>query len=381
MVASNLNVAGDVKLLGATILGHVNCENLRTGGSLIWEGLRFPRVVRLKGQCHTYRASDATPWMRLSHARIGAALMARDLTAEVAFAIDLGGARAGTLDDVGFPAGWGVGRDREGLFCNLNLDGFVYDRFGHLPADEASGIAVALSAFGRWAAHLGYGHSASWAVRLAHRMLRAQRAPVRQRLAWVQRQQRSEGEFHPQPYRHLAKVLRAQGHYHAAREVAIVEQWAMPSSNRITRVLRWVWGVCFGFGLSPIRATATVAVLLAIGTAGVWWAWKRADVLVINYSYAMTEVSDAPVFLHAEKGQPTAGAPSCGATDIQPLFYAIDMMVPVMALHQTDKCWVDARPDATAWQLLWAIYSFIGKLVTSLALLTYSGVLKPKEEI
>ena len=59
----------------------------------------------------------------------------------------------------------------------------------------------------------------------------------------------------------------------------------------------------------------------------------------------------------------------------------MDMMVPVMALHQTDKCWVDARADATVWQVLWAIYSFIGKLVTSLALLTYSGVLKPKEEI
>src|SRR5262249_18446599 len=152
-------------------------------------------------------------------------------------------------------------------------------------------------------------------------MLRAQRAPVRQRLAWVQRQQGSEAEFHPQPYRHLAKVLRAQGHYHAAREVAIVEQWAMPSSNRVTRVLRWIWGGCFGFGLSPVRAPATVGVLLAIGTAGVWWAWKKADVLVINYSYAMTEVTAAPVFLHADKGQPTAGAPPCGGTDIQPLFY------------------------------------------------------------
>jgi hypothetical protein len=307
--------------------------------------------------------------------------MARDLTAEVALAIDLGGARAGTLDDVGFPAGWGVGRGREGRFCNLNLDGFVYDRFGHLPADEASGVAVALSAFGRWAAHLGRGRSASWAVRLTHRMLRVQRAPVRQRLAWVQRQQNRDSQFHPQPYRHLAKVLRAQGHYHAAREVAIVEQWAMPSSNRVTRLLRSIWGICFGFGLSPVRATATVAVLLAIGTSGVWWAWKMADVLVVNYSYAMTEVADSPVFLHADKGQPTADAPPCGTSDIQPLFYAMDMMVPVMALHQTDKCWVDSRPGNGAWQVLWAVYSFVGKLVTSLALLTYSGVLKPKEEV
>jgi hypothetical protein len=41
---------------------------------------------------------------------------------------------------------------------------------------------------------------------------------------------------------------------------------------------------------------------------------------------------------------------------------------------------VDARPDTTGWQLFWAVFSFLGKLVTSLALLTYSGVLKQSEE-
>ena len=148
----------------------------------------------------------------------------------------------------------------------------------------------------------------------------------------------------------------------------------------MTRLLRSVWGVCFGFGLSPVRATATVVVLLAIGTGGVWWAWKQADALVINYSYAMTEVADAPVFLRPDGAQATAGAPPCGDSDIQPLFYAMDMMVPVMALHQLDKCWVDTRPGTAGWRGFWSVFSFVGKLVTSLALLTYSGVLKPKEE-
>ena len=382
LVATNLAVAGDVKLIGVTMLGRFDCENLQTGGSLIWDGLRFPREVAIGDTRYGYRTgADALPQILLSHARIGAALMARDLTAEVALAIDLGGARAGTLDDTGFPAGWGVGKAREGLFCTLNLDGFVYERFGHLPIDEASGLGIALSALGRWAAHLGRPHSASWAVRVARRLLHVQRAHVRQRLGWVQRQQRGGSEFHPQPYRHLAKVLRAQGHYQAAREVAIVEQWATPSASRATRLLRSVWGLTFGFGLSPVRATATVAVLLAIGTAGVWWAWKRADVLVINYSYAMTEVAVSPVFLHTEDSQATAGAPSCGDSDIQPLFYAMDLVVPVMALHQIDKCWVDTRPGTAGWRLFWSVYSFVGKLVTSLALLTYSGVLKPKEEV
>jgi nitrogen fixation protein len=381
IVATNLSVAGDMKLIGVTIVGRLDCENLRTGGNLIWDGLRFPREAAIGEARYGYRTGvDALPRILLSHARIGAALMAHDLTAEVALTIDVGGARAGTLDDAGGPAGWGVGRSREGLFCALNLDGFVYDRFGHLPSDDASGIDIALTAFGRWATHFGHHHSAAWAVRVARRMLYVQRAHVRQRLAWVRRQQVTTSEFHPQPYRQLAKVLRAQGHYQAARNVAIVEQWAAPSTNRLTRLLRAAWGLSFGFGLSPWRATMTVMVVLAIGTAGVWWAWKRADVLVVNYSYAMTEVADSPVFLHAEKGQSTAGAPPCGEADIQPVFYALDMMVPVMALHQMDKCWVDTGPGTVGWRMFWSLYSFIGKLVTSLALLTYSGVLKPREE-
>ena len=115
LVATNLAVAGDMKLIGVTVLGRFDCENLQTGGSLIWDGLRFPREIAVDGARHGYRAGvDALPQILLSHARIGAALMARDLTAEVALAIDLGGARAGTLDDAGFPAGWGVGRAREG---------------------------------------------------------------------------------------------------------------------------------------------------------------------------------------------------------------------------------------------------------------------------
>ncbi len=264
MVATNLAVAGDVKLIDVTMLGRFDCENLQTGGSLIWDGLRFPREIAVGDARYGYRTGlDAMPRILLAHARIGAALMARDLTAEVTLAIDLGGARAGTLDDTGIPAGWGVGRAREGMVCALNLDGFVYDRFGHLPSDETSGIGIALSVLSRWASHLGRGHPASWAMRMARRMLHMQRAHMTQRLAWVQRQQSGASEFHPQPYRHLAKVLRAQGHYQAAREVAIVEQWATPATNRMTRLLRSVWGICFGFGLSPVRATVTVA-----GTAG-----------------------------------------------------------------------------------------------------------------
>ncbi len=377
MVATNLSVAGDMKLIGTTVLGRLDCVNLQTGGSLIWDGLCFPRQI---GE-HGYQPGvDALPRIRLSHARIGAVLMAHDLTAELALTIDLGGARAVTLDDDGFPAGWGVGRGQGGVFCHLNLDGFVYERFDHLPSGDGDGLGITLSALGRWALRFGGNHPATRAIHIARRLVRAQRAHVRQRLAWVQRQQQLGREFQPQPYRHLTKVLRNQGHYEAAREVAIAEQWAKPATNSVSRLLRPIWGVCFGFGQSPLRATLTVLVLLAIGTTGVWWAWKKAHVLSINYSYAMTEVTNGPAFAQPLKGQETAGAPACGRHDIQPVFYAMDMMLPVVALQEATKCSVDSRPGTEIWQVMWSVFSFVGKLATSLALLTYSGVLKPREE-
>ena len=380
MVATNLSVAGDMKLIGTTVVGRLDCVSLQTGGSLIWDGLRFPHEAMSGDSRHGYQVGvDALPTIRLAHARIGAALMARDLTAEVQVTIDLGGVRAGTLDDEGFPAGWGVGREGGGRFCALNLDGFVYERFRHLPSDDGSRLGIALSAISRWGSPLGRRHPLTWLLRLARRLTHAHRTHILQRLAWVGRQQRKAGEFYPQPYRHLAKVLRSQGHYGAAREVVIAEQWAMPASNWVSRLLRPAWGVCFGFGFSPVRATMTVVVLLAIGTGGVWWAWKRANVLTVNYSTVATQVAGSPVFLKAN-GETTTGAPPCGKHDIQPLFYAMDMMLPVIALQEVSKCEVAARAGSEVWQLLWAVFSFVGKLVTSLALLTYSGVLKQSEE-
>lgn len=84
----------------------------------------------------------------------------------------------------------------------------------------------------------------------------------------------------------------------------------------------------------------------------------------------------------AQLGVPpgAGGMVRCGKHEIQPLFYAVDMMLPVIPLHQEDRCEVAARPATFWWQVAWALFSIVGKVVTSLALITYSGVLKPKDE-
>jgi hypothetical protein len=70
----------------------------------------------------------------------------------------------------------------------------------------------------------------------------------------------------------------------------------------------------------------------------------------------------------------------CDKHDILPLFYALDMMLPVIPLHQEDRCEVASRTGTEGWQIVWAVFSISGKIVTSLTLLTYAGVLKPKED-
>ncbi len=57
-------------------------------------------------------------------------------------------------------------------------------------------------------------------------------------------------------------------------------------------------------------------------------------------------------------------------------------MLPVIPLHQEDRCEVAARGGWTYWfwQPVWALFSILGKIVTPLALITYSGVLKPKDD-
>ena len=79
----------------------------------------------------------------------------------------------------------------------------------------AAASASPLSALGRWAVPSGGAIPPAGLLRLgapAHAANRSGRMCV-SASAWVRRQQQRAGEFHPQPYRHLAKVLRSQGHY------------------------------------------------------------------------------------------------------------------------------------------------------------------------
>jgi hypothetical protein len=126
------------------------------------------------------------------------------------------------------------------------------------------------------------------------------------------------------------------------------------------------------------RISAALVAVWLIGTIGVRQA-QRAHLLVVNTGLSMTGVAEGPSFTRLDAQQASA-APLCGRHDILAQFYAIDMMLPIVQLHQEDKCELTHTAETKWWRIGAAVFSILGKLITSLALLTYTGVLKPREE-
>ena len=172
------------------------------------------------------------------------------------------------------------------------------------------------------------------------------------------------------------------------------------------------WGafkVFFRYGLSPGRATCTMLLCLAAG----WWGVNELNergFLIQNTSTVATLVEkDAggnleAVFPYAEKRVESSDL-RCGPT-INGLLYATDVFIPLLDLRQETKCDIrslhkeDVDPDkewstreksrvrfvrymravfrSRVWwaQFAKSFYAILGWMVTSLTILTYSGILR-----
>jgi hypothetical protein len=433
--AINLRVAGRVSLGPSIVLGDLSLQHMDVVGGLDWSRLFLPREYTYDGELYQTRAGRSH--FSLANSHIGTELKAERLTSVVPLEIDLGGAHVATLCDR-WPAGWSAD-SMSTRRVSLNLDGFVYDRIAHLPAEEASARLVVQ--VGAWAEHF-----AEWTVMEATRIrsavmdpggwlsrtaeqaprlamaLRRCGGPVRTAIsplaifaAWLWRQAvlalgqvfrrgidwarrvvlrphysaetrlqwlaLQRGGFFPQPYRHLARVLRAQGHERAARQVGIAEGWKA-TAGFWHRLLRPLFGYGFGFGLSPGRASFTLVLFVVVGWLGTDRALREGAMVLTAAPVAAVVVPDGGIPRAAiQKGQTALASIEARCTDqIAPLFYSIDLMLPVIPLHQETKCEVSVRPEFFGWQMAKLVFSILGKIVTALALITFSGVLKARLE-
>lgn len=178
---------------------------------------------------------------------------------------------------------------------------------------------------------------------------------------WEQRQQwllhqdlNSEGNrvFQSQPYEQLARALRADGWEEDARQIALlkrVERRRLGNLSTGDWMVSLLYGVTFGYGLSPFRAGRTLIGYWALGVIGLWIAFARNKIVVL--SGAAEGMSPCPSYRAA--------------------LHAMQLMVPLPNLSG-GKCGID--PNDGVWKALEFGYGVGGAVLLALAVVTFSGV-------
>ncbi|MGQ0532813.1 MAG: hypothetical protein ACT4OF_09020 [Caulobacteraceae bacterium] len=301
------------------IEGGVKFDRARIDGSFAWSGLelRGPGPHGAKGAVFSF-----------ADAQIVGPVQARALTTQQNAFIDAAGAMCAALDD-DVKTGWGAEAAR------LGLDGFNYARI------DSDGE--------RW----------------------------RTRLGWLKRSRRDGERFSPQPFTHAAHVYARMGRREDARRVLLAQhdlRTLAGAAGPFTWLLSSLFGAIAGYGLAPIRIARALLLFLAIGVAGV---------LAMNAQGALV----------------TPDGRACNGA-VEPALYAVDVALPVIDLGQESRC----TPGRTAraelpqgiavsqtsdwrlfegvavWRWAQALYAVLGAILTALAIVTFSGIMKPKDE-
>jgi hypothetical protein len=147
------------------------------------------------------------------------------------------------------------------------------------------------------------------------------------RLRWISLQQ---PEYHPQPFRQLAKVLSEMGRDDGAIEVRIAKEIAQRRLSHVSLAQR-LWSLMLqytiGFGYQPLRALWWIVGFVGLGTLLFGWGY-RMRIITPTEEPAYREFvanGDAPPHYPV----------------FNPFVYSLENFLPVVELHQ-DKYW---RPN------------------------------------
>lgn len=228
------------------------------------------------------------------------------------------------------------------------------------------------------------------------------------RLAWLDRVMR-DTRFNPRPYEHLVSVLNRRGDHEAARAAMLTRMRKENTAYRDTHRFRSMM-ICmfvdipFQYGLFWRNALFTTGLYLLVGTvafdvanhgvlrvpmgspgssAPAWnqgLAMPMAPVLVVDSRpvsdlAVLHEGRDVPAIMRPDPHSAVAQELPCG-DQVESMVFALDLMVPMLDLNQEGKCQVSGRSGAFAWRVFSALYAVVGAYVTSMLILTISGVLR-----
>jgi hypothetical protein len=245
------------------------------------------------------------------------------------------------------------------------------------------------------------------------------------RKRWLKNGARFKGQFHPQPYQQLAKFYRETGHRYEAREILIEKEreqrlavrasirkgrrkaesgvpfsakaalhWSWHVTKRwlsfyVWRWLKivgnWLWDVLIryvaGYGYKPWLSLAWLGGLIGLMMLAAQFTWTAGDFApnsaVILTSQDWKTIADGPSENPAADWTDTQ-APGKDYETFYSFAYALDVVVPVLDLGQTDA-WAPspARGNWGYW-MFYAQKMFIvaGWVVTAIAAAAISGMIR-----
>ncbi|MFN7093046.1 MAG: hypothetical protein ACK4P4_21150 [Allorhizobium sp.] len=222
------------------------------------------------------------------------------------------------------------------------------------------------------------------------------------RKAWVRRGSQFGGQFHPQPYQQLAKCYRETGHRYEAREILVAkeieqrkatrkairegkartESWLIPDALAFLNLLwDWTTRLIAGYGYKPWLSLWWLGGMIVAMMLCAQLTWNSGDFApnsaVILTSQDWKTIADGPSENPAAEWT-DAVAPGKDYETFYAFAYALDVVVPVLDLGQTDA-WAPspARGEWGYWMFyLQKIFIVLGWVVTAIAAAAISGMIR-----
>ena len=349
---------GEVCLLGADIGGDLDC----TGGEFPSE-FNNPKGYALnadqltaKGSVHLGASFSAKGEVRLLGADIGKQLacVGGKFHNPNGFALIAENAKIGSLLWRKMKEGEGVvhlAYAKTGVLADdldswkpfkVVLDGFAYDQFAGLasPTDAKS------------------------------------------RIPWLAK--RPAGmPFSPLPYEQAAKVLFGMGYAREARKILLKKERLQTADKRTPwhhKIGRRLWDVLAGYGYRLRYTLGWMALFIYAGTC----VFLDADLQHRIVPHQQVVLAHPDYQSAAREGaRPTEFVPDrfSGYPEFNQFWFSVDIFVPLFNLHQ-ETHWSPARDErgGFSWVTLWYWIEIVaGWILTSLFLLSVTGVLRPRQ--